>query len=549
MSRAECAGDLLRWLAHMPLLDRLELAAVSGWSRGAVYEGITTLEDAFLVEAIPHASASVPPTRRYLLTARGLRRLSCQESVGLEALVRSRPVSARWRRILLERLDAVAVIHRLAAAAANASGSVRFRWYRASPLDAALRLPGGRTIGVVRLGPTAERTAFAKRLWRLARGPVPDAVLVLAPDEVRLRHTRRLLEALPLPALLAVERDAALADADSRVWRAVPGGGAVSMRRVIARLGGGGALPAEPAPSRNDLPDDIGIDPLRPPGPAWLLPALLRPAEKRVLDVVGDWPWIGEDVLRRLMGVSGKRMRRLLAMAEGFGLAQPLPVGGRPRWVLTGRGQALLARRDRASVGAARKRWSVEPVHPGAPPDWRNVPGARSRQLLRNIEHTSAVHRFIGALAAQARSRGSEVVQLDPPHRASRFFRYGGSLHSVRPDAFGIVRTGGRRQPFFLEWERRAVRPVTMVARLTPYLRYFATRRPTSDHGIQPIVLVVFDEPLSATQFLRVARREMVAAGVRVPLWVSDRETLAEAGPLGRAWTAPGRWEGERVFS
>ncbi len=38
---------------------------------------------------------------------------------------------------------------------------------------------------------------------------------------------------------------------------------------------------------------------------------------------------------------------------------------------------------------------------------------------------------------------------------------------------------------------RRAVRPVTIAARLGPYLRYYASRRPTDDHGAQPAVLVV----------------------------------------------------------
>ena len=28
-------GDLLRLLSHMPLLDRMEMAALSGWSGGA----------------------------------------------------------------------------------------------------------------------------------------------------------------------------------------------------------------------------------------------------------------------------------------------------------------------------------------------------------------------------------------------------------------------------------------------------------------------------------------------------------------------------------
>ena len=38
MNADGCAGSLLRVLAMMSFFDRLELAAVSGWSRGAVYE-------------------------------------------------------------------------------------------------------------------------------------------------------------------------------------------------------------------------------------------------------------------------------------------------------------------------------------------------------------------------------------------------------------------------------------------------------------------------------------------------------------------------------
>ena len=84
-----------------------------------------------------------------------------------------------------------------------------FRWYRAAPLDAAMTLPGGRTLGILRQGATADRTGFAKRVRRLAEGPLPGVVLVLVPDEVRLRHARRLLARTPVAALLALERDAA----------------------------------------------------------------------------------------------------------------------------------------------------------------------------------------------------------------------------------------------------------------------------------------------------------------------------------------------------
>ena len=135
------------------------------------------------------------------------------------------------------------------------------------------------------------------------------------------------------------------------------------------------------------------------------------------------------------------------------------------------------------------------------------------------------------------------MVQFDPPRRASRFFRHDDRLHSVRPDAFGVLRREGKVTPFFLEWERRAVRPVTMAARIAPYLRYYAANRPLDDHGVAPAVLVVFDDDLAAGHFLRVASDEMRRAGVRVPLWVSHRNALERSGPLGAAWQAPGRWE------
>ncbi|MCY4449894.1 MAG: replication-relaxation family protein, partial [Chloroflexi bacterium] len=185
---------------------------------------------------------------------------------------------------------------------------------------------------------------------------------------------------------------------------------------------------------------------------------------------------------------------------------------------------------------------------PDEPLTWRNVSGARTRQLLRNIQHTEAVHSFIAALARQSRATGWEVVQIDPPRRASRYFRHRGKLHSVQPDAFGVLRRGDAMRPLFLEWERRAVRPVTMAARLAPYLRYFASARPVEDHGAQPAVLVVFEREISAVHFLRVARRETARAGVRVPLWVSHTSLLEREGPLGRAWRAPGRWEPACAF-
>jgi hypothetical protein len=155
-------GDFLRLLASTPFPDRLEMVALSGWSRGAVYKTVAALEGEGLVESVPHASELVAHTRRYCLSAEGVRRLAEEEGVGVEELLGSRPVSRRWRRILLERLDAVAVVYRLASALSDLAFPLRFRWYRAMPMDAAVALPDGRTLAIVRQGPTSDRTGFGK---------------------------------------------------------------------------------------------------------------------------------------------------------------------------------------------------------------------------------------------------------------------------------------------------------------------------------------------------------------------------------------------------
>jgi len=128
--------------------------------------------------------------------------------------------------------------------------------------------------------------------------------------------------------------------------------------------------------------------------------------------------------------------------------------------------------------------------------------------------HTQAVHRFIAALARQAKGmKGYRVVQVAPPHHATRYFRHGGSLRSVHPDGFGVVQTASKTVFFFLEYERRAANPSTMAARLTLYLRYYSSNRPLEDHGHRPLLLIVFEDSSAEANFLGIARREMERLG------------------------------------
>ncbi len=527
-----CEADALRRLAGMPFLDRLELAALTGWPRGAVYDAISRLEERGMVEGVPHASPLVAPTRRHALTTAGVEQLAELEEKTVEELLFLQPLSRQWQRGLLERLDAVTVIYRLASAIGQVHHPLAFRWYRAMPLDAAIALPDGRSVVVVRQGNTSDRTAFAKRLWRLGQLQPTSAVLMLLPDEVRLRQARRLATALAAPVFLALESDAASAGAGAAVWRTPSSPAPLDLQTALAHTDPPRPWPLRKPPQRAALPAALDHD------AACLLPSLLKPVEKRAVDLLADWPWLSPRHLGAMLGVKRSRLSQVTRRLAELGLLLDVAVDGERRLVLSDRGLVMLARRDRTSVGDARKRWSAMPLDEGTPLDWRNIAGTRTRQLLRNVEHTAAVHAFIAALSRQARSRSREIVQLDPPRRASRYFRHDGKLRSVHPDAFGIVRRGENTWPFFLEWERRAVRPATMAARVAPYLRYYASNKPTDDHGTQPLVLVVFDDDIALTHFLAVAAREMERARVRVPLLASHQELVMSVGPLGRAWIA-----------
>ena len=532
-------GELLSLLARMPFLDRLEMAALAGRSRGGVYGAAGRLEHAGLVASVPHGTPLLAPTRRYYLTEQGVNALALAEVQPVDRLLREYPLSLRFRRTLLERLDAAAVIYRLASALNDLGHPVRFRWRRALPQDADLLLPDGRVVAMVRQGATAERAGFAKRLWRLAQGPRPGAFLVIVPDEVRLCQAIALLRqartaASPVPSFFALERHAGAAGAAGLIWRSSAGSAALSLGEAVGRANPGGVMAAEPPLVRVSIPKNIDLSGEGEGVPDHLLPVLLRPAEKRALDLLADWPWLTRDDLAGLLDVSQPRASQLTAALERLGLATAVNRDAL-RLALTDKGLKMLARRDRVSTGEARQRWSVSADGDGA-----RVSGRRSRQLLRDLEHTAAVHRFVAALNRQARSLGWNVEQLDPPHRASRYFRHYGGPRSLHPDAFGILRRNDLLRPFFLEYERRAVRPATMAQRLAPYLRYYSSHRPADDHGRRPLVLVVFDDPIAPAHFLEVARREMARVRVPLPLLASHRELVEREGPLGAAWLAPG---------
>ena len=526
MKQSECQVELLKQLSQTPFTDRLELAALTGWSPSTVYLQMDRLEQHKLVENLTHTLRHIPATSRYCLTARGVQVISDNTQTPFSKLLRQYPISDQWRRLILQRLDTSAILYRLTTTISKIAYPLQIHWFRAQPMDAMVELPDGRSIALVCIGRTSDRTAMSKRLRRLDETLGFGAALIILPDEVRLRHARRIVAGSTVMSLLAVEWDVLTAITDSQVWRVAAGSSRFSLRESL-----GYALPArerviERPLLRVSLPRPLAVSNSKS----------LSAAEQRALDLIGDWPWLRTDHLADLLDCSQRRSRQVLNALTRHRLVVTHRVDRRSRLALSDAGIVHIARRDRAAIGTAKQRWSVEPQESDRPFGWRTLVGARSRQLLRHLKHTEAVHRFVSQVARQASERGHEFIQLDPPHRSSRYFRYEGAVRSIHPDAYFSLLTSDGRQAFFLEYERRADRPSTMRDRLAPYLRYYSTRRLLEDHGLIPSVLVVFEDELSADHFLTFARDELSRCRVEVPLFVSSQDQVDGTGPLSHIW-------------
>ena len=529
----------LQCLGSYPFLDGVELSALSGLPRWSAFRQLRRLRDSGHVAVLPHATAHIPRTGRHYLTARGVRNFALALGVEPEEAVRSHPLSAEWYRILVRRLDAVAVIYRLASSMAGAAtpvrGSISLRWYRSGAWDAAVLLNES-IIAVMRMGPTADRIAFRKRLWSMEYQHQPAAILIIAHDEAEGRELCRRLAGRPLAAFVATERAVGMDAPSFRAWR-VPGlDSPLSLVSVLKTLQRGGSAPP-PHPSRRAL-----LPNRAPRSESPLCRA--TGSEKRALDALADWPLIRHRHLAYLLGVESSRLYRIREWLASLCLIVSLKLTnaeGR-RLALSDSGIRALAYRDRRDVATALRHWS-------AASDGRaEVKGTKLRQLARAIEHTDAVHDFLARLSAETRwMPGASLTEATPPHRAARYFRLRGRTRAILPDAAGAIRLGRERLPFILEWERRAKYPSKAVDRIGPYLRYFAGGSPADDFGVAPVILVAFEDVAAETQFILQAREKLAETGVLVPFLTSHIRAMAEYGIAGASWRSPNDPELRRV--
>ena len=475
-------------------------------------------------------------------------------------------MSRQWFKLLADRLDAVAVLYRAAVVVADTDSQgkpVRVDHYRQGPFDMLITLSGGRSVGLLRQGPTLPSANLRYRLRTLENLPYderPMATLVLANSD---QANRRAVRTLGDPThhrktFVATEGELLAGDHKGVVWQQCGDGTELDLPvkvdsslslnaimtwtdRLAERLD---ELRQQRSPdSERELrpdPDTLYPSRLRAslPEPSELLRSSLAVqltgAEKDALDLLAAWPLCTTDQLAGLMGgVTRRRANQVLSSLAGHSLVRQEG----QRHVLTDEGLRCLARRDRAAMGPVIGRWSARKRRR------RNTraivyAGTALRAIASQMEHHDAITGFAAMLSAEAARSNNhdyEVFDLMPTSRSSVGYRWDWTNYVVHPDASFQLAYRGRFRSYLLEFERRATTPGGCAPAWGTTAGTSEAAWPNRDHGgLPPLVLFVLPNPDAEEGFLR------AAGGSNRPItFTSNLRTLDERGVLGDSWQLP----------
>ena len=547
---------MLLHLCEAPLVTAGELARLRRVPVSTLRDQLVKLSRRGLVDSRRHRLDALGPRphRRYFPTAAGIRAVGIDGS-GLLPLY---PVSKQWFKLLAERLDAVAVLYRVAALVAEVDPErqpVRVDHYRQGPYDALLTLSGGRSVGLLRQGPMLSAANLRFRLRTIERMDgrrCPCLTLVLTDSE---QDSRRAVRALADPNL----HDAAFVACESEL---IAGGGRAPVfqpggygfpntptiapdasllqvmawitRRVAAYSTRG---PLQPRPDPDTLyRSDVRASMPKPPEQLDAAFSMqLTRADKQALNLLATWPFCTPEQLAGLMGgVTRRRANQVLRSLRRRFLVQREPDG----YVLSDQGLNYLARRDRAAVGPTLDRWT--------PQQEEGVYfGTALRTLASQADHQRGITEFAARLSAEvARNPDYELLDLLPTQRSQITYHTPNHQHFVlHPDASFQLGYRGDWDWCLLEVERRAVTPKRVPERLRGYRRYFGTDYAWRDHGgLEPLVLFLFETAEAERTFL-----DHAAALRHAPFVSSNLPTLTKEGVLGPSWRLPPPHPAERV--
>ena len=527
--------QMLDSLGWMPFVDSAELSGILGEPHATVHRALTSLLADGIVGRVSHGTAHLPSSQRYYLTADGIREAAAILGFATPSgFVRAYPMSKEWLTLLIRRMDAVAAVYRLAASLSPGIDGLRshVEFHRRGHFDATIALHDGRTLGVVRQGLALRRRSLYDRLRAIAEYEYsrrPGTVLILVPSVWEERLTTRFCLELNLEdSYVGVESRNTLERRDLHVWQKTAGlfsGSYYTLDFVSSQGGPGGALHTEsPERKRASIP--------RPERMVQAAPTFgVSPSERRTLDLITDHPMIPREHLARWLGVSEGRVSQMMhSLINTWGLVERRGKRGDTRYTLSAEGIRYITHRDRAQLPTTMGIWSTA-LTTDRQGRRRHV-GHRIDTWARQTKHADGITRFLSKLEAEARADpDSELMWSVPTARSDRAYNWGQS--AIAPDAVGKMVAEGLEIPFYLEYELRARHPEGVIARLSPYTRYYWSTEPGDDQPPFPTTLFVVDTEEVEATYVRTSTR---MSRMSLPILVSCMPVLSATGILGRSW-------------
>ena len=540
-------AERLHDVARFPFATSAELGALTGRALlSNVHRNIASLRERGLIQSVDHHSGvSGRASARHFLTVEGLRVLSDRLGRTVSVTLRELPVSAEWQRALLERIEILALVYRIAVqvsrcrAESGGDGRTSVLFHRDGPLDGIISCADGPWFGVMRQGYGLSLSNIGKRIANQGKRHFqPATVFIVTADGLAKPPVmRRVLERhATLTGVIAFEGDITVDGVDEAAWTApdYAGGEGVTLKDAVTSAGG----PAIHRPSvktsytRANPPEELAVL----PESGW---AALTGAERRTLDDVFLWPLMDIRQLATMRGVPYANKANVLSRLHGSGLIERVKVPGLPRrrLVLSDEGLLLVSGRDRTSESALWKRWS-----PGG--DERSV-GTMLGKLQHEGRHTEGVNDFATRLMVEC---GAETYIM-PSHRGMRHFTDSVGDSLVSPDLIAALSLNDSRRTLFLEYEMRADSPDQMRDKILPWLRYFGTHYPHEDFEGDLSLLFVLQDEKAEEIFHGVASELSFRTGVDAPL-VTTHKDLLDGSVTALAveiWRAAGSPLGERL--
>ena len=385
---------------------------------------------------------------------------------------------------------------------------------------------------MVRQGLALRRRSLYDRLRAIAEYDYtrrPDTILILTFSVWEERLTGRFCERLNLrDSYIAVESRNALERRDLRLWCQTTGlfGSSYHTLDHVRSQGspGGRRFTESPERKRASIP--------RPERMVEAAPTFgISPSEKRTFDLTTDHPVIPREHLALWLGVSEGRVSQMMpSLVNIWGLIERHGKRGDTRYTLSAEGIRYVTHRDRAQLPTTQGIWSTA-LTTDRQGRARHV-GHRIDTWARQTKHADGITWFLSKLEAETRADpDSELLWSVPTARSDRAYNWGQS--AIAPDAVGKMVAEGLEIPFYLEYELRARHPEGVIARLSPYTRYYWSTEPGDDQPPFPVTLFVVDtEEVEATYVRTSARMTRMS----LPILVSCMPVLSRTGILGKSW-------------